>query len=208
MTGNYGVIHKSEASATGFFDYVKNDWEHSVVSELFPKITLPSIVSGVKFYRINKTGGKVSVPFGDFQMSMSDNIDTENTLSLNIATGGQIAIIKNKKILFFQVRPSINDGEYYDCITQLPAGRLIDLYLKSTNNSSLNLINIRFNESIYKKASMCPDLFSKNEMIMYLQDLTNKFQSKAGHFLLSSLLKKYIYLVSLYKKNIISIKLL
>ena len=48
---------------------------------------------------------------------------------------------------------------------------------------------------------MCPDLFSKNEMIMYLQDLTNKFQSKAGHFLLSSLLKKYIYLVSLYKKE-------
>jgi len=201
LTGNYGVIHKSEASATGFFDYVKNDWEHSVVSELFPKITLPSIVSGVKFYRINKTGGKVSVPFGDFQMSMADNIDTENTLSLNIATGGQIAIIKNKKNPIFQVRPSINDGEYYDCITQLPAGRLIDLYLKSTNNSSLNLINIRFNESIYKKASMCPDLFTENEMTDYLQNLINEFSSHAGEFLLSSLLKKYIHLINLYKQE-------
>ena len=92
-------------------------------------------------------------------MSMSDNIDTENTLSLNIATGGQIAIIKNKNPIF-QVRPSINDGEYYDCITQLPAGRLIDLYLKSTNNSSLNLINIRFNESIYKKL-LCVQIYFK-----------------------------------------------
>ena len=97
-------------------------------------------------------------------MSMANNIKATNTLSLNIATGGQIAIIKNKKNSIFQTRPSINKNEFYDCITQLPAGRLIDLYLKSTNNSSLNLINIRFNESIYKKASMCPDLFSENEM--------------------------------------------
>ena len=55
MTGNYNVIHESEASATGFFDYQNNDWEHSVVSKLFPKITLPSIVSGVKFYKLNTT---------------------------------------------------------------------------------------------------------------------------------------------------------
>jgi len=201
LTGNYSVIHKSEASATGFFDYVKNDWEHSVVSKLFPKITLPSIVSGVKFFKLKNSKGKISLPFGDFQMSMADNIDTENTLSLNIATGGQIAIIRNKNSSIFQTRPSINSNEYYDCITQLPAGRLIDLYLKSKNNSSLNLSNIRFNESIYKKASMCPDLFSKTEMIIYLENLTNEFQSQAGEYLLSSLLKKYIYLINLYKKE-------
>lgn len=201
LTSNYSVIHKSEASATGFFDYYENDWEHSVVRELFPKISLPSVVSGVKFYKLNNSKGEISLPFGDFQMSMADNIDTENTLSLNIATGGQIAIIKNKKSSVFQTRPSINNNEYYDCITQLPAGRLIDLYLKSTNIDSLNLRDVRFNESIYKKVSLCPDLFSNNEMVIYLQNLKKEFQSQAGEYLLSSLLKKYIYLIDLYKKE-------
>lgn len=201
LTGNYSVIHKSEATATGFFNHAENDWEHSVVSKLFPEVTLPSVVSALKFYKLNSSKGKILLPLGDFQMSMANNIDNENTLSLNIATGGQIAIIRNKKNSIFQTRPSINNNEYYDCVTQLPAGRLIDLYLEYVNNSSLNLSDIRFNESIYKKANICPDLFSKSEMITYLKNLTNEFQSQAGQYLLSSLLKKYIYLINLYEKE-------
>ena len=201
LTNNYSLIHESEASATGFFDYQNNNWDHSVISKFFPKITLPSIISGVKFYRLNNSGGKISLPLGDFQMSMVDNIKTENTLSLNIATGGQIAIIRNVNNSLFQTRPSINNNEYYDCITQLPAGRLIELYLKSSNNTSLNLSKVKFNEAIYKKAPMCPDLFSQIEMLDYLQNITNEFSSQAGEYLLSSLLKKYIYLIKLYKQE-------
>ena len=194
-------IHESEAAATGFYDYPNNDWEHSVVSKLFPKISLPKIVTGVKFYKLNTSNVKISIPFGDFQMSMANNIKATNTLSLNIATGGQIAIIRNKKNSIFQTRPSINKNEFYDCITQLPAGRLIDLYLESTKNISLNLSDMNFNETIYEKASMCPDLFTENEMTDYLQDLINEFPSHAGEFLLSSLLKKYIHLINLYKQE-------
>ena len=201
LTNNYNVIHESEAAATGFYDYPNNDWEHSVVSKLFPKISLPKIVTGVKFYKLNTSNVKISIPFGDFQMSMANNIKATNTLSLNIATGGQIAIIRNKKNSIFQTRPSINKNEFYDCITQLPAGRLIDLYLESTKNISLNLSDMRFNETIYNKASMCPDLFTENEMTDYLQNLINEFSSHAGEFLLSSLLKKYIHLINLYKQE-------
>ena len=201
LTSNYNVIHESEAAATGFYDYPNNDWEHSVVSKLFPKISLPKIVTGVKFYKLNTSNVKISIPFGDFQMSMANNIKATNTLSLNIATGGQIAIIRNKKNSIFQTRPSINKNEFYDCITQLPAGRLIDLYLESTKNISLNLSDMNFNETIYEKASMCPDLFTENEMTDYLQDLINEFPSHAGEFLLSSLLKKYIHLINLYKQE-------
>jgi len=201
LTSNYNVIHESEAAATGFYDYPNNDWEHSVVSKLFPKISLPKIVTGVKFYKLNTSNVKISIPFGDFQMSMANNIKATNTLSLNIATGGQIAIIRNKKNSIFQTRPSINKNEFYDCITQLPAGRLIDLYLESTKNISLNLSDMNFNETIYEKASMCPDLFTENEMTDYLQNLINEFPSHAGEFLLSSLLKKYIHLINLYKQE-------
>ena len=201
LTNNYNLIHESEASATGFFDYQNKDWEHSVIDKFFPKITLPSIVSGIKFYKLNNSSGKISLPLGDFQMSMVDNIKTENILSLNIATGGQIAIIKNTNNSLFQTRPSVNDNEYYDCITQLPAGRLIDLYLKTSNNISLNLSKVKFNEAIYKKAPRCPDLFSQIEMVDYLQNITNEFSLQAGEFLLSSLLKKYIYLIKLYKQK-------
>tara|TARA_B100000927_G_C16436804_1_gene457991 strand:+ start:101 stop:1282 length:1182 start_codon:yes stop_codon:yes gene_type:complete len=200
LTNNYTLIHESEASATGFFDYQNNDWDQSVISKFFPKITLPSIISGVKFYKLNNSSGKISLPLGDFQMSMVDNIKTKNTLSLNIATGGQIAIIRNNNSLF-QTRPSINNNEYYDCVTQLPAGRLIELYLKSSNNISSNLSKVKFNEAIYKKAPMCPDLFSQIEMVDYLQNITNEFSSQAGEYLLSSLLKKYIYLIKLYKQE-------
>lgn len=201
LTNNYNVIHESEAAATGFYDYPNNDWDHSVVSKLFPKISLPNIVTVVKFYELNNSNVKISIPFGDFQMSMANNIKATNTLSLNIATGGQIAIIRNKKNSIFQTRPSINKNEFYDCITQLPAGRLIDLYLESTKNISLNLMSLRFNETIYNKASMCPDLFTENEMTDYLQNLINEFSSHAGEFLLSSLLKKYIHLINLYKQE-------
>ena len=201
LTNNYNLIHESEASATGFFDYQNKDWEHSVIDKFFPKITLPSIVSGIKFYKLNNSSGKISLPLGDFQMSMVDNIKTENILSLNIATGGQIAIIKNTNNSLFQTRPSVNDNEYYDCITQLPAGRLIDLYLKTSNNISLNLSKVKFNEAIYEKAPRCPDLFSQIEMLDYLQNITNEFSSQAGEYLLSSLLKKYIYLIKLYKQK-------
>ena len=201
LTNNYNLIHESEASATGFFDYQNKDWEHSVIDKFFPKITLPSIVSGIKFYKLNNSSGKISLPLGDFQMSMVDNIKTENILSLNIATGGQIAIIKNTNNSLFQTRPSVNDNEYYDCITQLPAGRLIDLYLKTSNNISLNLSKVKFNEAIYEKAPRCPDLFSQIEMVDYLQNITNEFSLQAGEFLLSSLLKKYIYLIKLYKQK-------
>lgn len=201
LTGNYNVIHESEAAATGFYDYPNNDWEYSVITKLFPKITLPSIESGVKFVKFNTSNVKISIPFGDFQMSMADNIETKNTLSLNIATGGQIAIINNKYNSIFQTRPSIKKNEYYDCVTQLPAGRLIDLYLKSTKNISLNLRDLKFNKTIYKKASMCPDLFTVNEMADYLHNLINEFSSQAGEFLLTSLLKKYIHLINLYKQE-------
>lgn len=201
LTGNYSLIHQSEAAGTGFFDFKKNDWEHSIISNFIPKIILPQIVNGVQFYKLNNSHGKISLPFGDFQMSMADNISDENTLSINIATGGQIAIIKRKKNSLFQTRPSINNNYSYDCITQLPAGRLIDLYLKSTNSDLLSLSNRKFNESILKKSSICPDLFSKKEMIMYLQNLTEKYQSQADDYLLSSLLKKYAYLINLYKKE-------
>ena len=201
LTSNYNVIHESEAAATGFYDYQNNDWEHSVVSKLFPKISVPNVVTGVKFYKLNTSNVKISIPFGDFQMSMANNIKATNTLSLNIATGGQIAIIRNKKNSIFQTRPSINKNEFYDCITQLPAGRLIDLYLESTKDTSLNLSDMKFNETIYKKASMCPDLFTENEMTDYLQNLINEFSSHAGEFLLSSLLKKYIHLINLYKQE-------
>ena len=60
---------------------------------------------------------------------------------------------------------------------------------------------MRFNETIYNKASMCPDLFTENEMTDYLQNLINEFSSHAGEFLLSSLLKKYIHLINLYKQE-------
>ena len=48
---------------------------------------------------------------------------------------------------------------------------------------------------------MCPDLFTENEMTDYLQNLINEFSSHAGEFLLSSLLKKYIHLINLYKQE-------
>ena len=201
LTGKYSLINETEASATGFFDYQNKDWENSVISKLFPKISFPSIVSGINFYKLKNSSGKISLPLGDFQMSMADNIKSKNSLSINIATGGQIAVIKNSNNSIFQTRPSINNNEYYDCITQLPAGRLIDLYLKSSNNISLKLNDIKFNEAIYKKANMCPDLFSKIEMVDYLKSLTDKFSSQAGEFLLTSLLKKYIHLINIYKKE-------
>ena len=143
-----------------------------------------------------------------------DKSDTEDTFSNNIKlAGGDLpdkritdVFAADSKIAYDKLRerglrPSINKNEFYDCITQLPAGRLIDLYLESTKNISLNLSDMNFNETIYEKASMCPDLFTENEMTDYLQDLINEFPSHAGEFLLSSLLKKYIHLINLYKQE-------
>ena len=48
---------------------------------------------------------------------------------------------------------------------------------------------------------MCPDLFTVNEMADYLHNLINEFSSQAGEFLLTSLLKKYIHLINLYKQE-------
>ena len=57
------------------------------------------MVSGVKFYKLTRLEKGIGSIL-ELSNVYVNNIDTENTLSLNIATGGKIAIIKNKKILF------------------------------------------------------------------------------------------------------------
>ena len=67
LTNNYSLIHESEASATGFFDYQNNNWDQSVISKFFPKITLPSIISGLNFIGLITAVGKYHFHWGIFK---------------------------------------------------------------------------------------------------------------------------------------------
>ena len=195
FTGNYNYIHLSEAAGTGFFDLEKKEWDLLLLKKLkFDLVELPRVISKIKFYKHKNFNTKISIPIGDFQMSMATNLlRKDRSLAFNLATGGQIAILNDGRKPIFQSRPSLLNNLMYDCYTQLPAGRIINLLDSKVSQTKLN-----FDLNTYNFVSQFPDLFSLSEINNYLEkQLTIYSYSEIFH----SLLKKYITIIKLYDSH-------
>jgi len=193
LTGNYNLIHLSEAAGTGFYNLDKNNWDFELLKELnFSTLMMPKVISNLKFYKHKTFNTKISIPIGDFQMSMATNLSNRsNAISINIATGGQICIINKNKKPLFQTRPSLFRSIKYDCYTQLPAGRLINLLEKKNGKK-----RIIFNKKIYNTVKSCPELFTYSEMNNFIDcQLINTSHESIFH----SILKKYVNLLYKYE---------
>lgn len=195
LTGIYDRIHISEAAGTGLFDLKSNTWNKQLIDRLnLNNIHFPKVVSKKLFYYHKSSETKISIPFGDFQMSMDANLNKNTkSISINIATGGQICILKNENESLYQTRPSFYKNFTYDCYTQLPAGRFINFLEKQVGRKKLN-----FSNKILENIDPCPDLFSLNDIEKYINE---KIAYLSYEEIMHSLLKKYIFLLKQYNKK-------
>lgn len=195
LTGIYNRIHISEAAGTGLFDLESNTWNKQLIDRLnLNNVLFPKVVSKKLFYDHKSSETKISIPFGDFQMSMDSNLyKNTKSISINIATGGQICILKNEKKSLYQTRPSFYKNFTYDCYTQLPAGRFINFLEKQVGRKKLN-----FSMKMIENIDPCPDLFSHNDIEKYINE---KIAYLSYEEIMHSLLKKYIFLLKQYNKR-------
>ena len=199
MTGNYNFIHYSEAASSGMFDFESGTWNSEIIKSSFQKVEFPKILKNIKYFKHKNFPTKVSIPVGDFQMSMFSNIVKNTSISINIATGGQIALIGNEESAVYQLRPTLKGAGVYDCYTQLPAGRLIDLFKKLKYADINNLMSSNFDNDVYEKTQECKDLFTRQEMETYINELSkNSKEDNLNLIFLSSILKKYINILNKY----------
>lgn len=195
LTGINNRIHISEAAGTGLFGLESNTWNKQLIDKLnLNNIYFPKVISNKHFYFHKFSKTKVSIPFGDFQMSMDANL-SKNTksISINIATGGQVSILKNNSKSLYQTRPSFYKNLTYDCYTQLPAGRFINYLEKQMGRKKSD-----FSNKLLENIDPCPDLFSINEIQKYI-NVKKAYLSYEE--IMHSLLKKYIYLLKQYNKK-------
>lgn len=209
---DYNISHSTIISGLGFYDLHKKKISEYLLQFfknkfIFDNITDKIVVSGISFYKKYKI--KIFTGIGDFQNALSALSLQNNNLIINLGTGSQIALVKQNMDNNFlnEYRPYFN--KYLDCITHIPSGRSIELYLNIFNNKT----------DLFEKISS----YSKNEILsaklkFNLSNFSGAFNFKDGGFikninssnwniddflkgLLLSYINQYYELIETYYKN-------
>ena len=115
-------IHTTDAGAWGLFDTRRMQWSRAACAAAGVDVTsLPTVVGEVETI---SAGVRVFTAIGDQQAALYGAGLTENQVSVNLATGGQVSILAREFSTSAQTRPYF-DGRYLHTVTHLPAGRLL-----------------------------------------------------------------------------------
>lgn len=130
ITGAYPVTDPTNAAGMGLLDVRRGVWHEGLLDFLgIRDLRLPEIRSvldeGVKAGCV-----RVQAPVGDQQASLVGCGLQPRELSVNIATGSQVAIIADECSLgTYQSRPFF-DGRYLKTVTHIPAGRALNVLMR------------------------------------------------------------------------------
>lgn len=121
----------TNAAAHGLFDVERGDWHRDVIAKLgldgfrWPRLARVGEVVGT--LEAGTTRLPCHAPVGDQQCALAGAWLAPGELSVNVATGSQVAVLADRPGAGdFQVRPFF-DGRYLRTVTHIPAGRALNL---------------------------------------------------------------------------------
>jgi sugar (pentulose or hexulose) kinase len=123
--------HVSDCAALGLLDVLTADWDSEALLRVgLRRHQLPTPSWDTKM--VGLIGNcEVYVPYGDHQMSLFGGNLTEDEVSVNIATGGQVSQITANPSRKLQFRPYVVKGSYLQTRTHLTAGRRLNSALET-----------------------------------------------------------------------------
>jgi len=135
------ITHATMACGHGFYDIYTDKYIDKFINYFktnyniilqFDQVVYDNEVAG--FINKNNNNIKVYVGLGDFQATLHGCKLDNNTLSVNLATGSQIALLEDKTTDYItnintslSYRPFITN-KIVKCITHIPSGRFLNIY--------------------------------------------------------------------------------
>jgi sugar (pentulose or hexulose) kinase len=141
LAGVRPVTEVTNALSHGAMNVLTSEWHRGVIEKLglgdlvWPEIRPQGSVVG----HLELEGRRVPIftPLGDFQVSAVGALLEPNELWLNISTGSQVSLPRNRPELgAFQTRPFV-DGRYLITVTTIPAGRALNSLVKLLSELAL-----------------------------------------------------------------------
>lgn len=131
LTNDMNVIHDTIMCGTGFYDIIHNKIIDNYGLE-FKKVVRGAPVIAGTWKNI-----PIYTALGDFQTAIASVSPSPDDIVINLGTGSQIA-----KLSYHFNNECENrcyfDGRFVNCITHIPSGRAIDVFMK--------IFNIRFDD--------------------------------------------------------------
>lgn len=133
LSGKAPYIHCTNAAATGLFDIVSNQWNEVIIDKLgMAGVHFPSIYHGEEPIEATIDNHRLLLypAVGDQQAALlGSEMLNENTLSVNLGTGGQVSILSRTLKLSknYQTRPYFY-GFYLKTLPHIPSGRALNVY--------------------------------------------------------------------------------
>ncbi len=130
------TIHTTDAASWGMVDVRAADWSELALrfAEL-DRARLPKVSTGIVPVGTSpQFSATVFTPVGDQQAALLGAGLSSQQVSVNLATGCQVSIVRSSTKSPAQLRPYFG-GQYLHTITHLPAGRLLTAALFSARGS-------------------------------------------------------------------------
>ena len=128
-TGQPPILHPTFAASLGVYDIANQRWASGLIEKWkLSRFTWPEVTREKQpVYELHRKGRTLAVypALGDHQAALMGSNLAENELSINMATGSQIAALSREfKPGSYQTRPFPNGG-YLNAYPDLPAGRAL-----------------------------------------------------------------------------------
>ncbi len=122
--------HVTMAAGFGFYDIYKNKWDENLIGEINCPVDFNKVVNDVEIGGYITLHGReipVYTGVGDHQCAVLGAKNTDNTISVNLGTGSQVALInlKNKNS---EKRPYF-ENKLLSVITHIPSGRMLNAFI-------------------------------------------------------------------------------
>lgn len=146
LTDNYQfIVHETDFASSGMFNLETRKIIEGVEGLFNGEVVFPEVTDEYMFQgKLKGSEAKVFIGVGDQQASLHGAGLMENTVVVNIGTGGQVASLLPKDILNpnSQMRPYF-DGQLIQTVTHLPAGRALTAYIKKLNPDNVQQLDYK-----------------------------------------------------------------
>jgi len=204
---SFGITHDTMACGHGFYNIFSKIYIHEYIEYfkqmfnidlVFDNVVNNNQLSGFIYYENKKI--PVYVGLGDLQASINSFCFKKDFLLLNLATGSQIVSIVNESSN--DINPNISYrpffNNYLKCITHIPSGRFLNIYVDFFNEININfwdyINNLSLDDLYNSNLNIETDIFSKEGIsisgIKYNLNLKNLISS-----VLYSYINQYITLI-------------
>ena len=132
--------HITMAAGLGFYDIHKNRWDEDLIKELNCTLEFNEVVNSVEIGGYITLNGKeipIYTGVGDHQCAVLGAKNDDNSISVNLGTGSQVAMI-NLNNNNCEKRPYF-DNKMLSVITHIPSGRMLNTFIGFMQTANCNV---------------------------------------------------------------------